>query len=131
MVVDSSAITAMIVGEAERELFEDLIMRAPTPVISVAAVVEVSIVLRNKRRDADADSLDEVLSELRLDVRAVDASQGRLAREAFARYGKGRHPAGLNFGDCFTYALAKARGDVLLFKGDDFARTDIVPAWRP
>jgi ribonuclease VapC len=131
MVVDSSAITAMIVGEPERELFEDLIMRAPTPVISVAAVVEISIVLRNKRRDADADSLDEVLSELRLDVRTVDASQGRFAREAFARYGKGRHQAGLNFGDCFTYALAKAREDVLLFKGDDFARTDILPAWRP
>jgi ribonuclease VapC len=131
MVVDSSAITAMIVGEPERELFEDLIMRVPTPVISVAAVVEISIVLRNKRRDADADALDEVLSELRLDVRAVDASQGKLAREAFAQYGKGRHPAALNFGDCFTYALAKARDDVLLFKGDDFARTDIVPAWRP
>jgi len=131
MVVDSSAITAMIVGEPERELFEDLIMRVPTPVISVAAVVEISIVLRNKRRDADADALDEVLSELRLDVRAVDASQGKLARDAFAKYGKGRHPAGLNFGDCFTYALAKARDDVLLFKGDDFARTDIVPAWRP
>jgi len=131
MVVDSSAITAMIVGEPERELFEDLIMRVPTPVISVAAVVEISIVLRNKRRDADADALDEVLSELRLDVRAVDASQGKLARDAFAKYGKGRHPAGLNFGDCFTYALAKARDDVLLFKGDDFARTDIVRAWRP
>ena len=131
MVVDSSAITAMIVGEPERELFEDLIMRVPTPVISVAAVVEISIVLRNKRRDADADALDEVLSELSLDVRAVDASQGKLARDAFAKYGKGRHPAGLNFGDCFTYALAKARDDVLLFKGDDFARTDIVRAWRP
>jgi ribonuclease VapC len=131
MVVDSSAITAMIVGEPERELFEDFIMRVPTPVISVAAVVEISIVLRNKRRVADADALDEVLSELRLDVRAVDASQGKLARDAFAKYGKGRHPAGLNFGDCFTYALAKARDDVLLFKGDDFARTDIVPAWRP
>ena len=131
MMVDSSAITAMIVGEPERELFEDLIMRVPTPVISVAAVVEISIVLRNKRRDADADALDEVLSELRLDVRAVDASQGKLARDAFAKYGKGRHPAGLNFGDCFTYALAKARDDVLLFKGDDFARTDIVRAWRP
>ena len=99
MVVDSSAITAMIVGEPERELFEDLIMRVPTPVISVAAVVEISIVLRNKRRDADADALDEVLSELRLDVRAVDASQGKLARDAFAKYGKGRHPAGLNFGE--------------------------------
>ena len=89
MVVDSSAITAMIVGEPERELFEDLIMRVPTPVISVAAVVEISIVLRNKRRDADADALDEVLSELRLDVRAVDASQGRLAERLSPNMAKG------------------------------------------
>ena len=131
MVVDSSALTAMIVGEGERNIFEDLILRAPTAVISVAAVLETSIVLRNKRRDADADTLDKLLADLRLDVQAVDVSQGNLARDAFAAYGRGRHPAGLNFGDCFTYALAKARGDTLLFKGDDFARTDIMPAWRP
>jgi ribonuclease VapC len=131
MVVDSSALTAMIVGEGERDIFEDLILRAPTAVISVAAVLETSIVLRNKRRDADADTLDKLLADLRLDVRPVDVSQGSLARDAFAAYGRGRHPAGLNFGDCFTYALAKARGDTLLFKGDDFAKTDIMPAWRP
>ena len=131
MVVDTSIITAMIVDEPERDLFEDLILRASTVVISVAAVVEISIVLRHKRRDSDAEKLDELLSKLRIDVRGVDLSLGKLAREAFAQYGKGRHPAALNFGDCFTYALAKARDDVLLFKGDDFARTDIVPAWRP
>ena len=131
MVVDTSIITAMIVDEPERNLFEDLILRASTVVISVAAVVEISIVLRHKRRDSDAEKLDELLSKLRIDVRGVDLSLGKLAREAFAQYGKGRHPAALNFGDCFTYALAKARDDILLFKGDDFARTDIVPAWRP
>jgi ribonuclease VapC len=131
MVVDTSIITAMIVDEPERDLFEDLILRASTVVISVAAVVEISIVLRHKRRDSDAERLDELLSKLRIDLRGVDSSLGKLARDAFARYGKGRHPAALNFGDCFTYALAKARDDVLLFKGDDFARTDIVPAWRP
>jgi ribonuclease VapC len=131
MVVDTSIITAMIVDEPERNLFEDLILRGSTVVISVAAVVEISIVLRHKRRDSDAEKLDELLSKLRIDVRGVDLSLGKLAREAFAQYGKGRHPAALNFGDCFTYALAKARDDVLLFKGDDFARTDIVPAWRP
>ena len=131
MVVDTSVITAMIVDEPERDLFEDLILRASTVVISVAAVVEISIVLRHKRRDSDAEKLDELLSKLRIDVRGVDLSLGKLAREAFAQYGKGRHPAALNFGDCFTYALAKARDDALLFKGDDFARTDIVAAWRP
>jgi ribonuclease VapC len=61
----------------------------------------------------------------------LDASLEKLAREAHARYGKRGHPAGLNFGDCFTYALGKARDDTLLFKGDDFPKTDIVPAWRP
>jgi len=131
MVVDSSAFTAMIVGERERDLFEDLILRTPTAVISVATVVEISIVLRNKRQDAEAEVLDQLLSNLSLDVRPLDVSQGKLARDAFAKYGKGRHPAGLNFGDCFSYALAKARGDTLLFKGDDFANTDIMPAWRP
>jgi ribonuclease VapC len=131
MVVDASAITAMIIGEPEREVVEDLILRAPVAVISVVAVVEISIVLRQKRRDADADKLDELLSKLGIDVRGIDANLGLLAREAFARFGKSRHPAGLNFGDCFTYALAKAREDALLFKGDDFSRTDIVPAWRP
>ena len=131
MVVDTSAITAMLVDEPEREVFEDLILRTPTVMISVTAVVEVSIVLRQKRRDHEADKLDELLSELRVDVRVIDPRLGKLAREAFAQYGEGRHPAALNFGDCFSYALAKARDDVLLFKGDDFARTDIVPAWRP
>ena len=89
MVVDSSAITAMIVGEPERELLKISIMRVPTPVISVAAVVEISIVLRNKRRDANADALDEVLSELRLDVRAVDASRGNSPERLSPNMAKG------------------------------------------
>lgn len=131
MVLDTSAVTAMIIGERERELFQDIVLRQPTVVISVAAVVETSIVLRNKRLNPEAEKLDEFLREIRADVRAVDGHQGRLAREAFVRFGKGRHPAALNFGDCFTYALAKAQDDLLLFKGEDFSRTDLVPAWRP
>jgi ribonuclease VapC len=98
--------------------------------MSVAAVVETSIVLRSKRRGPQADLLDELLAELGIDVRPLDGRQGMLAREAFSTFGKGRHPARLNFGDCLTYALAKCRDDTLLFKGDDFARTDIVPAWQ-
>ena len=131
MVVDSSALTAILIGEPERELFEDLILRTPLPVTSAIVVVEVSIVLRNKRRDHQAELLDELLSEFRIEVRPFDAHQAVLAREAFALYGKGRHPAQLNFGDCLVYGLAKRRDDELLYKGEDFAQTDIRPAWRP
>jgi ribonuclease VapC len=131
MVVDTSAIVAMILRERERFVFDDLILRTPTVVMSVVSVVETMIVLVNQRREPEAAKLDETLSELRIDVRGVDGRQGLLARKAFEQYGRGRSPAALNFGDCFAYALAKARDDMLLFKGDDFSKTDIVPAWRP
>lgn len=131
MVVDTSAITALLMGEDDRDLFEDLILSSPVVVMSVASVVETAIVLRNKRRDHQAAQLDELLSEFRIDVRPVSVNQGFLARKAFEQFEKGRHPARLNFGDCLTYGLAKARDDILLFKGDDFAKTDVSPAWRP
>lgn len=131
MVVDTSALVAYIADEDERRLFEDLILHAPVAVISTVSVVEATIVLYNKRIDYDLNRLHEAISFLRLDVRGVDLNQGRLAQKAYLQYGRGRSPPALNFGDCFAYALAKARKDVLLFKGDDFAQTDIVPAWRP
>jgi ribonuclease VapC len=131
MVVDTSALAAIILREKERFVFDDLILRTPTAVMSVVSVVETMIVLMNKRRELEAARLDETLAELRIDVRGVDGKQGMLARRAFEQYGRGRAPAALNFGDCFVYALAKARDDTLLFKGDDFLQTDIVPAWRP
>jgi ribonuclease VapC len=131
MVVDTSALTAIILRERERAEFVDLILRTPTVVMSVVSVLEAMIVLMNKRREPDATKLDETLAGLRIDVRGVDGTQGLLARKAFEQFGKGRSPAALNFGDCFVYALAKAREDTLLFKGDDFLRTDIRPAWQP
>ena len=131
MVVDRSALLAILLDEDERVLFEDLVLRTTPVVMSIVAVVESTISLYGKRREPDADRLDEVLTTLRIDVQPVDLNQGFLARQAFVQYGRRRHPAALNFGDCFTYALAKARNDALLFKGDDFAQTDIVPAWRP
>ena len=99
--------------------------------MSVASLLEVTITLLGRRRDADAARLEETLSILAISTHAVDLQQGIFAREAFIRFGRGRHPAALNFGDCFAYALAKTRDESLLFKGDDFAKTDIVPAWRP
>jgi ribonuclease VapC len=131
MVVDTSALLAIVLNESERALFEDIVLRTPAVVMSVIAVVEATIALYGKRRDPDVERLDEVLATLRIDVRNVDPAQGMLARRAFGQYGRGRHVAALNFGDCFSYALAKSLDDMLLFKGEDFARTDIVPAWRP
>jgi ribonuclease VapC len=131
MVVDSSALLAVILQEDERPIFEDLILRRTDAVISVASVLEVTMTLLGRRRDADAARLEETLSILAINTHAVDLQQGILARQAFVRFGRGRHPAALNFGDCFAYALAKTRDEPLLFKGDDFAKTDIVPAWRP
>lgn len=131
MVIDTSALVAMISDEDEALLFEDLVLRAPVAVMSVASVLETTMVMYGKRADYDVAWLDDMILNLRIDVRNVDLNQGELARQAFLNYGKGRSPAGLNFGDCFAYALAKARNDTLLFKGDDFIHTDIVPAWRP
>jgi ribonuclease VapC len=131
MVVDTSALAAIILCEPERFIFDDLILRTPTVVMSVVSVVETMIVLTKNRLEPEAARLDQTLSELRIDVRDVDSKQGELARKAFQQYGRGRAAAALNFGDCFVYALAKARDETLLFKGDDFSKTDIVPAWRP
>jgi len=131
MVVDTSALFAILVGEDERDQFEDLILRSPTAVISVVSIVETVIALTRKQLNIEASEVDGVLSTLGIAVRPVDVNQGLLARRAFLQYGRGRHPARLNFGDCFPYALAKARSDTLLFKGEDFAKTDLIPAWRP
>jgi ribonuclease VapC len=131
MVVDTSALFAILTGEDERDQFEDLILRSPTAVISVVSIVEAVISLTRKQLHIEASDIDGVLSTLGISVRPVDINQGLLARQAFLQYGRGRHPARLNFGDCFPYALAKARGDALLFKGEDFSKTDVIPAWRP
>jgi ribonuclease VapC len=130
MVVDSSALVAIILQEDERTIFEDLILREPTVVMSIASLLEVTITLLGRRREADASRLEETLSILTIGAQAVDLQQGVLAMQAFTRFGRGRHQAALNFGDCFAYALAKARDEPLLFKGDDFSKTDVVPAWR-
>jgi len=131
MVVDTSALFAILVGEDERDQFEDLILRSPTAVISVVSAVETVVALARKQLNIEASDVDGILSTLGIIVRPVDVNQGLLARQAFLQYSRGRHPARLNFGDRFPYALAKARGDTLLFKGEDFSKTDVAPAWQP
>jgi ribonuclease VapC len=128
MVVDSSALIAIVLEEPDRNEFLELVNEAADPVISVANYVEVAIVLLAKEREDVVADLDELFDTLGIFVHAVTEEHARLAARAYARYGKGRHPAALNFGDCFAYALAKTLDTPLLFKGTDFGRTDIQTA---
>jgi ribonuclease VapC len=128
MVIDSSALIAIISNEPERALFEQRIKSAANRLIGAATLVETSFVVMSRRREEGIDILRELLADMRVDTAPFTADHARLAIDAFRRFGKGRHPAGLNFGDCFSYALAKATGEPLLFKGDDFTQTDIKTA---
>lgn len=125
MVIDTSALLAILQDEPERRAFNEAIEAAEGRMVSVATFVEVSIVLEARQGAEGVRDLDLFIERAGIELVDVTAEQGRLARRAFARYGKGRHDAGLNYGDCFAYALAVARGEPLLFKGDDFARTDV------
>jgi ribonuclease VapC len=124
MVVDTSALVAILLDEPEAEAFGRALTATPGAALSTANYVEFGFLARSRRRQSLAE-VDAALGRWRIDVVPVSLTQARLAVEAFARYGKGHHPARLNYGDCFAYALAKERGEPLLFKGDDFARTDI------
>ena len=131
MVVDSSALIAIIRAEPGWESLEASLLDSTRAVLSAAALVEASIVLYAKRGDDGVDRLDELIASMQIDCAAIDRSTAVVARDAFVRYGKGRHPAALNFGDCFSYALAKTRDEPLLFKGEDFSLTDVRVAVPP
>lgn len=130
MVIDTSALLAILLDEPERLAFTVAINQADTRRLSVASFVEASMVLEARIGAEGARDLDDFLSHAGIDVEPATVLQGRLAARAFARFGKGRHPAALNFGDCFAYALAKEVDEPLLFKGNDFAKTD-VERWEP
>jgi ribonuclease VapC len=124
--VDTSAIIAILRAETEERLFTDAIIDADAACMSAVSFQESSMVLAGQRGSAAVwQPLDELIQRLALEIVPHDQQLTTIAREAFLRFGKGRHPAALNFGDCASYALAKARGVPLLFKGRDFARTDI------
>ncbi len=125
MIIDTSAIIAILGDEPERREFNEVIESTADCSLSVASFVEASIVLEARHGYDGVRDLDLLISTAGIELVQVDASQARIARDAFRRYGKGRHPAGLNFGDCFSYALAKVTRQPLLFKGDDFSLTDI------
>jgi ribonuclease VapC len=127
MVVDTSALVAILNGEPERQQFIERIATAGSRLISAATLLEAGIVIEARRGEHAGRELDLLLHRARFEVIPVDAEQVEIARAAFRLFGKGRHPAGLNFGDCFSYALAKLRGEELLFKGEDFLKTDVHP----
>ncbi len=127
MILDSSAVLAMLFGEPEAAAFAEAAEEATERAISAASWLEAAMVADNRSAVASAEFAG-LMARLDLEIVPFTASQAMRAREAHRHYGKGRHKAGLNLGDCFSYALAKERGQALLFKGDDFAATDIEPA---
>src|SRR5438477_1846223 len=125
MVIDTSALAAIFFAEPERDPFLAAITAAGSRLVSAATVLETGIVVESRQGEAAGRELDLFVVRADLHIVAVDAEQADLARSAWRKYGKGRHPAALNFGDCFSYALAKATGEPVLAKGTEFARTDV------
>ena len=125
MVLDTSALLAILMAEPEAEGFAVAIEHDPIRLISAGSMLETAIVAESRWRDAGGRELDLLLFKTGITVIPVDAEQVEIARQAFRLFGKGRHPAGLNFGDCFAYALSRVSGQPLLFKGDDLAQTDV------
>lgn len=128
MIVDSSALIAIIADEPERQAFVHLLSAARVRRISAATLVETAIVLESQHGPEVVRQFDAFLRTAKIRTEPVTEEQAAIARQAFLDFGKGRHPAALNFGDCFSYALAKAYHEPLLFKGGDFAKTDVLAA---
>jgi ribonuclease VapC len=128
MVFDTSALVAILFREPDADRFGACLAAAPVRLMSAVTRVEVSCVVEGRKGARGRPDLELLLREAEVDVAGVTARDAEVAIQAFRRYGKGLHRAGLNIGDCFTYALAKTTGHRLLFKGGAFGHTDIVPA---
>ncbi len=128
MVIDTSAVLAILQREPESERFAALIEADSIRLISAVSVLEAGMLAEVRKGEPGALELDNFILRGQLQAVPFDAEQSGIARLAFRRFGKGRHPAGLNFGDCAAYALASTRGEPLLFKGADFSKTDIAQA---
>ncbi len=125
MVIDTSAIVAIALNEPDAAKLEEQIADDPVRLISAATVLEASIMFETRLGEAGGREFDLWLIKVGAEIVPVDAEQTDAARRIWRRYGRGRHAAALNYGDCFSYALALTRGEPLLFKGEDFAKTDI------
>jgi ribonuclease VapC len=125
MVIDTSAMLAVLLGETNAATIAHAMGSASLRLFSAANLLEASIVIESRKGEAGGRELDLLLYRTAVEIVAVDQDQAEIARIAWRRFGRGRHPAGLNYGDCFAYALAKARRLPLLFQGEDFSKTDI------
>lgn len=125
MVIDSSAIIAILLNEPEAERFMKAISDDSKRLISAFSILESGVVIESRKGTAGRDELDLLLSHAQITPVSLNQEQIEIAREAWRNFGKGRHPAGLNIGDCCSYALAKYSDEPLLFKGDDFGKTDV------
>lgn len=125
MVLDSSAIIGLLLDEPDADSLRLAIADSATRLMSAATLVKVSLVIESRHGEPGGRELDLLISRLGIVLVPVDAEQAAEARRGWRRFGRGRHSAGLNYGDLFSYALSKQTGEPLLFKGDDFARTDV------
>jgi ribonuclease VapC len=128
MVIDTSAVVAILLEEEDQLRYAEAIEGASARLVSAVTRVELSFVVEGRKREAGRERLERFFALTGAEIVAVTPEQATLAIGAFRTYGKGRHPAGLNIGDCFSYALASATGHPLLFKGNDFVQTDIKAA---
>ena len=131
MVIDTSSLVCIILGEREAELYIGALASQLGNCISTVNWLEAMMVVNSRRGETGTHELQALLALARAEIVPVDARMAQLAFAAWLRFGKGRHPAALNFGDCFSYALAKLRDEPLLFKGDDFSKTDLVAGVDP
>ncbi len=125
MVLDTSALLVLLLDEPEAEAYRAVLEDDATRLVSAATLLEAGIVVEARKGEAGGRELDLLIHKAEIDVVPVDAEQVVEARRAYRRFGRGRHAAGLNLGDVFAYALARTAGEPLLFKGDDFSKTDV------
>jgi ribonuclease VapC len=128
VIIDTSAIIAILFNEDDAETYARAITQADSCRVSAATFVEAAIVVAAQTKNVGGTQLDAFFRRAGIVIEPVTEEQAHIARQAFTDFGKGRHAAGLNYGDCFSYALAKSTGEPLLFKGRDFAKTDLLAA---
>jgi ribonuclease VapC len=128
MVIDTSATLAILFDEPERRMFNEKIESDATRLMSAASYLEAAIIIDDRRGSEGERDLRLFIAEAEIEIIAVTVEQAEVAREAYRQFGRGNHPAGLKFGDCFAYALARVASEPLLFKGNDFSKTDLAAA---
>jgi ribonuclease VapC len=128
MIIDTSAIIAILFDEDDARIYAEAIAKADSCRISAATFVEIAIVVEAQTKNSGSRQLDAFFRRAGIAIEPVTEEQAHIARQAFIDFGKGRHPAGLNYGDCFSYALSRVTREPLLFKGKNLAKTDLIAA---